>query len=217
MKYATILWDLDGTIIDSGAGVFDCFRKTFAALGVAQPTDEQLRTFVGPPLRETFGIAMGFDAATTERALAIYRDEYHAHGALNATVYEGVVDVIAASRASGRTNSLATSKALPGTKVVGEHFNFLHLFDFLGTADAAEARYTKTDVLTYALSGLTKMGADTERIILIGDRIHDIDGARHHGLEVALVTWGYGNASEWAQADHIIESPAQLLQLILSD
>lgn len=213
-KYQTILWDLDGTIVDSGAGIFESFRKTFDELGVAQPTDEVLRTYVGPPLRETFTQLIGFDEVTAARALDIYRRVYHQGAALKATVYPGVIDEIAFSRSTGRINSLATSKALPGSVLVGEHFGFIQLFDFLGTADAESKRYTKTDVLTYALEGLEKMGADTDRIILIGDRIHDVEGARHHGIEVALVTWGYGNAEEWAQADYTIESPRQLRELI---
>ncbi|MFM7029997.1 MAG: HAD hydrolase-like protein [Micrococcales bacterium] len=217
MKYTTVLWDLDGTIIDSGPGVFDSFRKTFHEMGVAQPSDAQMRTFLGPPLRTTFAEEMGFNPEQTERALGIYRGYYHAGGALNATEYPGVVGVIRATHIDGRSNSLATSKALMGVRVVGEHFGFLDAFDFLGTADWADNRISKTDVVAYALDGLRVQGANLDRVILVGDRIHDIEGARDHGIEVALVKWGYGSPDEWAQADHVVETPEELLALLLEE
>jgi len=185
MNYTAVLWDLDGTIVDSGPGIFDSFRKTFEALGQDQPTDDQLRTFIGPPMRETFGTILGYGPELTEKALATYREFYHAGGATNAVPYPGVIDVIAASRAAGKANALATSKALRGAMVVGEHFDFLKYFDFLGTADFDANRFHKADVVDYALEGLRAQGANLERVILIGDRIHDVEGARQHGIEVA--------------------------------
>jgi phosphoglycolate phosphatase len=214
MKYTTVLWDLDGTILNSGPGVFDSFRKTFDAIGHPQPTDAELRTYIGPPLRDTFKDMLGFTPEQTQHALEVYRDFYLDGGALNAHLYPGVVEVIAAAKASGIKNSLATSKAITGVTVVGEHYDFLRHFDFLGTADVAANRLSKTDVITYALDGLRGIGADLSRVVLIGDRIHDIEGARHHGIEVALVTWGYGNPDEWALADAAIDSPALLAEFL---
>jgi len=215
MKYTTVLWDLDGTIVDSGPGIFDSFRKTFDALGQPHPTDAQLRAFIGPPMRETFAVHLGYSPELTERALAVYRDFYHAGGATNAYPYDGVIDLIAASKAAGASNSLATSKAYRGAVVVGEHFDFLKHFDFLGTADFDANRFHKSDVIAYALDGLRAQGANLERVILIGDRIHDVEGAREHGIEVALVKWGYGNQAEWSQADHSVENADELRALLL--
>ena len=215
MKYTTVLWDLDGTILDSGPGVFDSFRKTFAAIGIEQPTEDQLRSYLGPPLKVTFDEHLGLDAETTQRGLEIYRDFYLDGGAINASLYPGVLELIAACRDAGITNSLATSKATTGVQLVGEHYDFLGLFDFLGTADTTVNRLNKTDVLTYALDGLTTMGADLSRVILVGDRIHDVEGARNHGIEVALVKWGYGTTEEWEQADYVVEDVAALKHLLL--
>ena len=214
MNYTAVLWDLDGTIVDSGPGIFDSFRKTFEALGQEQPTDETLRTFIGPPMRETFGSILGYGPELTDRALAVYREFYHAGGATNALPYPGVIDLIAASKVAGPANSLATSKAYRGAVVVGEHFDFLKHFDFLGTADFDANRFHKSDVVAYALNGLREQGADLSRVILIGDRIHDIEGARDHGLEVALVKWGYGNPDEWALADHVVGDAKELAALL---
>ena len=209
-KYTTVLWDLDGTVLDSGPGIFDSFRKTFDAMGMAQPTDEQLRAFVGPPLMTTFNELLGLSPDESMRAFEHYRTFYNSGGALNASLFDGVLDLVAEVGAAGITNSLATSKAINGVRLVGEHF------DFLGTADPAAGRHSKADVIEYAILGLKAAGADTSRVVLIGDRIHDIEGAREHGIEVGLVKWGYGTESEWAQADFTVETVAELRQILLS-
>lgn len=214
-NFTTVLWDLDGTIINSSPGVFDSFRKTFSKLGLPALTDHEMRPFMGPPLTTTFSEFLGFSDELTQECLNVYRDFYLNHGgALNATVYPGVLETIAASKASGKFNSLATSKAEVGTKLVGEHFDFLKYFDVLGTASNDEKRNTKAKVISYALAELQKIDADLSRVILIGDRIHDVEGAREHGIEVCLVKWGFGNDDEWALADHLV-SDAQELQALL--
>ena len=213
--FTTVLWDLDGTIIDSRAGIFNSFNHTFAAMGLPLMRREDLNPYIGPPLLDTFLLICGGDLAEAERAKAIYRERYiHGGGAIEADVFEGILDVIATSKAQGKFNSLATSKGLSGVKLVGEHFDFLHLFDVLGTATNDGTRSTKADVITYALAELELLDADLSRVVLVGDRIHDIEGAREHGIEVILVKWGSGDESEWAQADGIAETPAELAALL---
>ena len=213
--FTTILWDLDGTIIDSRAGIFNSFNHTFAAMGLPLMRREDLNPYIGPPLLDTFLQICGGDLAEAERAKAIYRESYiQGGGALDADVFDGILDVIAASKAQGKFNSLATSKGLSGVKIVGEHFDFLHLFDVLGTATNDGSRSTKADVITYALAELELLDADLTRVVLVGDRIHDVEGAREHGIEVILVKWGSGDESEWAQADGIAETPAELAALL---
>lgn len=212
--YTTVLWDLDGTILDSAPGVYESFRLTFELLGLPQIADQQLKAFLGPPLTETFGKTLGFDSRLTQRCLDVYREIYLGGEALNAALFPGVLEVIGASKAAGITNSLATSKGISGVELAGEQFGFLGLFDFLGAADARVNRHTKSEVLTYALEGLAEQGADLSSVILVGDRIHDIEGAREHGIEVVLVEWGYGTPDEWALADYVVDTPAELAQLL---
>lgn len=213
--FTTVLWDLDGTIIDSRAGIFNSFNHTLAALGLPLMAREDLNPYIGPPLLDSFLQICGGDLAEAERAKAIYRERYiQGGGALEADVFPGILDVIAASKAQGKINSLATSKGYSGVKIVGEHFDFLHLFDVLGTASNDGVRSTKADVITYALAELELIEADLSRVVLVGDRIHDIEGAREHGIEVILVKWGSGDESEWAQADAVAETPADLARLL---
>ncbi len=213
--FTTILWDLDGTIIDSRAGIFASFNHTLAAMGLPLMRREDLNPYIGPPLLDSFMQICGGDLAEAERAKAIYRERYiHGGGAIEADLFPGILEVIAACKAQGKFNSLATSKGFSGAKLAGEHFDFLHLFDVLGTATNDGTRSTKADVITYALAELELIDADLSRVVLIGDRIHDVEGAREHGIEVILVKWGSGDESEWAQADAVAETPAELAALL---
>ena len=213
-NYTTVLWDLDGTIVNSSPGVFQSFRKTFETLNLPILSDEQMLPFMGPPLTVSFK-SLGFSDDLVHTCLSVYRDYYLNHGgALNAKLYDGVVETIAKSKAAGITNSLATSKAETGTKLVGEHFDFLKYFDVLGTASNDERRNTKAKVIAYALEELQKINADLSRVILIGDRIHDVEGAREHGIDVCLVKWGFGNEAEWQQADFLVSNTAELETLL---
>ena len=214
-KYTTILWDLDGTIINSSPGVYASFNHTFKTVGMPELTSAEMQPFMGPPLRTTFQEILGLSHEQTEECLAIYRDYYLKQGgALDCELYPGIIETIQAAKAAGITNSLATSKALRGTTLVGEHFDFLKYFDVLGTAANDESRNSKTDVITYAFEELEKIGADLSRVILVGDRIHDVEGARHHNLEVVLVKWGFGNEQEWDLADYVVEDAQELKSLL---
>jgi phosphoglycolate phosphatase len=178
-------------------------------------TPAEMQPFMGPPLRTTFQEILGLSHEQTEECLAIYRDYYLKQGgALDCELYPGIIETIQAAKAAGITNSLATSKALRGTTLVGEHFDFLKYFDVLGTAANDESRNNKTDVITYAFEELEKIGADLSRVILVGDRIHDVEGARHHNLEVVLVKWGFGNEQEWDLADYVVEDAQELKSLL---
>lgn len=213
-KYPTVLWDLDGTIVNSSPGVFDSFRKTFEALNLPVLTEEQMLPFMGPPLTVTFE-GLGFDNDLVQECLRTYRDFYLNHGgAVNAHVYDGVLETLNKSQRAGIINALATSKAEVGTKLVGEHFDFLKYFDVLGTASNDEKRNTKGKVIAYALEELQKINADLDNLILIGDRIHDVEGAREHGIKVCLVKWGFGTETEWNEADYLVENAQELRQLL---
>lgn len=214
-NFTTVLWDLDGTIIDSSPGVFESFHHTFQELGLPDLTDEKMRPFMGPPLAHTFGDVLGFDADLVQECLRVYRNFYLNHGgALNATVYPGVIETLRLVKAAGIPQSLATSKALVGTTLVGEHFDFLKYFDVLGTASNDLSRHSKSQVLDYALTELKGIGADLTKTLLIGDRIYDVEGAREHGIEVCLVKWGFGTNEEFARADYLVEDARELQGLL---
>ena len=101
-----------------------------------------------------------------------------------------------------------------GVKIIGDQLGFLDLFDVLGTASNDGTRVAKADVITYALAELELIDADLSRVVLVGDRIHDVEGARHHGIDVVLVKWGAGDQHEWAQADAVVETPEELAEFL---
>lgn len=214
MTYSAVLFDLDGTIVDSAPGIFHCFEHTFRMMHREAPSREQMRPFLGPPLEATFRDAMGMTGDDLARAVAIYRAEYAAGGAITADLYPGVIDVVRAVRAAGIPVALATSKVESGVNMVLRHFDLEDDFDVLGTASNDDVRSSKADVVAFALAALDEAGADTSRVVLVGDRIHDVDGAAAHGIDSILVEWGYGDSSEWDAAGARASTPDVLRSLL---
>lgn len=214
MTYTAVLFDLDGTIVDSAPGIFHCFEHTFRMMHRESPGREAMRPFLGPPLDETFRDALGMSGDDLQRAVAIYRAEYAAGGAITAELYPGVMTVVRAVRAAGIPVALATSKVESGVRMVLRHFGLDDDFDVLGTATDDDTRSGKADVVQFALESLDDAGADISRVVLVGDRIHDVDGAAAHGIDSILVEWGYGNPTEWDAAGARASTPERLRALL---
>lgn len=212
--YTAILWDMDGTIIDSAPGIFESFRYAFDRLGVESPTDEQLRAYLGPPLLDTFREILQCDEAEGRLAVDIYREDYLTRGVYVADVFPGVRDCLTALKSAGIPLGLASSKGLSGINLVAEKFDLRGYFDAWGTASDDQRRSSKTDVVAYSLGLLAEAGHDVSSVILVGDRIHDVDGAAANGIESVLVGWGYGDESERHAATHFAETPADLMRVL---
>ncbi|MFM6968475.1 MAG: HAD hydrolase-like protein [Microbacteriaceae bacterium] len=212
--YDVVLWDLDGTVMDSAPGIYLSFEHTFARMGLTAPSRAELRRYLGPPLKSTFGEILGFSAEDTARAIALYRDEYHSVGAFAAEPFPGVVDLIEDVRAAGMVTALATSKAEKAARLVTGHFHLDHLFDVYGCATDDDVRKTKSDVLDFVLAELGERGTDRSRIVLVGDRIHDVDGAQEFGVDCVLVEWGYGSSVEFAEATGSVTTVSELREFL---
>jgi phosphoglycolate phosphatase len=115
-------------------------------------------------------------------------------------MYPGVIEVVRAVRKAGIPVALATSKVETGVRMVLRHFELDEDFDVLGTASDDDVRSAKADVVRFALDALDEAGADISRVVLVGDRIHDVEGAAIHGVDSVLVQWGYGTEDEWSEA-----------------
>jgi phosphoglycolate phosphatase len=212
--YSAVLFDLDGTIVDSAPGITATLAYTFETLGTPIPTPAQLLRWVGPPILDSFRDLAGFDSEQSRRALAIYREKYLAEGLYDATVYPGVGEVLRAIRAAGIPLSLATSKPETPARAVLQHFGLIEPFDELTGASDDEVRSAKKDVVEEAMRRLAAGGADLSRPVLVGDRHHDVDGANENGVPTIFVTWGYGSPAEAAGAVAVVDTPAQLLELL---
>jgi phosphoglycolate phosphatase len=213
--YSCILFDLDGTIVDSAPGITATLAYTFETLGLPIPTPRELMKYVGPPLLDSFRDYAHFTPEQSAEALVIYREKYLNVGAYDATQFPGVGLVLKAIHESALPMSLATSKPeLPATLIL-EHFNLANYFDIITGASEDEVRSAKSDVVAEALLRLKAMGADISRPVLVGDREHDVLGAAANNVPTIFVEWGYGSVAEQAGAVAVVSTPEELKTLLL--
>ena len=213
--FTSILFDLDGTIVDSAPGITSTLAYTFEELGRPVPGPAELLAYVGPPILDSFRERAGMSMGEAAAALAIYRPRYLEIGALDSTVFPGVADVLKAVHAAGIPLSLATSKPETPAKLILGHYGLLGEFDVITGASDDEVRSSKADVVAEALVRLAAIGADLSRPVLVGDRTHDVEGAAANGIPTIFVDWGYGGAEEQAGAIAVMPTPADLQKLLL--
>jgi phosphoglycolate phosphatase len=214
--YSAILFDLDGTIVDSAPGITSTLAYTFETLGLPVPSDADLRAFVGPPILDSFRDLTHLDRATSMRALAVYRERYTTHGVTDATIYPGVADVLKAISDAGIPLSLATSKPEGPARVILDHLNVLRYFTVVTGASEDESRSAKKDVVAEALHRLRAFDADLSNPIMVGDRFYDVDGAAANDVPTIYVDWGYGSPAEQEKAIAVVSDAARLAELLLA-
>src|SRR5476651_879105 len=213
--FTSILFDLDGTIVDSAPGITATLAYTFETMGLPVPSPANLLGYVGPPILDSFRDRAGMSLGEAAEALAIYRPQYLESCALDSSVFPGVGDVLRAVHAAGIPLSLATSKPETPATLMLSHFGLLQEFDIITGASDDEVRSSKEDVVAEALVRLDAFGADLSRPVLVGDREHDIEGATASGVPTIFVDWGYGSALEQAGSIAIAHTPAELQRLLL--
>ena len=191
----TILFDLDGTLTDSGEGIINCAILALEHFGCPIPTREEMRVFVGPPLHESF-IKHGVPADKTEEAIAVYRSRYIPIGAYENTPYPGIRELLEALKADGHTLYVATSKPEAMSIKILEYFDLAKYFDMICGATMDTSRSSKEDVIAYLL----EMNGRADNIIMVGDTKFDVLGAKHHGIRTVGVSWGYGKVEEMVSA-----------------
>jgi len=182
-----VIFDLDGTLTDSAEGVVASFRHALATIGAEIPEGDLAGRVVGPPMHHTLA-AMGLGDRADE-AITAYRDDYTSRGWAMNSVFDGVAALLADLRAAGVRLAVATSKVEPTARRILDHFGLTDHFDVIAGANVDGTRATKTDVLSRALSQLQPL---PERVVMVGDRIHDVEGAAEHGIGTLVVGWGYG-------------------------
>ncbi|MFP5290881.1 MAG: HAD hydrolase-like protein [Actinomycetes bacterium] len=212
--FTAILLDLDGTITDSAPGITDTLAYTYEQLGMAVPAYDELLRWVGPPIMDSFRDLAGMDQPTAERALEIYRARYLDRGAYDSTLYPGMGLLVRDIADAGIPLSLATSKPeLPATLML-EHFTIAQCFTVITGASADETRSEKADVVEEALRRLRDLDVSLDNVVMIGDRIHDIEGAAEHGVPTIAVEWGYGTDDERDHAALVASTTDELRSLL---
>ena len=182
-----VIFDLDGTLTDSAGGVVSSFRHALTAVGAEVPGGDLAARVVGPPMHHTLSeLGLGDRA---EEAIAAYRADYTTRGWAMNRVYDGIPELLADLRAAAVRLAVATSKAEPTARHILEHFGLAQHFDVIAGAGLDGSRATKAEVLSHALEQLHTL---PQRVIMVGDRRHDVDGAAAHDIDTVLVGWGYG-------------------------
>ena len=194
-----VIFDLDGTLTDSARGVVASFRHALAAVGAAVPDGDLAAQVVGPPMQHTME-TLGLGDRAVE-AVAAYRADYTSRGwAMNA-MFDGIDDLLSDLRAGGVRLAVATSKAEHTARRILEHFGIDGHFEVIAGATVDGTRATKSEVLAHALSQLEPL---PQRVLMVGDRAHDVEGAAEHGIATVVVGWGYGrDDATGAAAAHV--------------
>lgn len=208
---AVLFFDLDGTLIDSAAGITRCVAHALEKLGEPVPPREDLRRWIGPALRDSFGPLLN-DAARTEQAVAFYRERFESHGWAEHEVYAGIADAIDGLAADGHRLAVVTAKNEPHAVKILAHLPFGHHFETISGATLDGRLSHKPELIAEALD---RLGVDAGACWMIGDRRMDIEGANHHGMRSVGVAWGFGGETELraAGATEIVHRTAQLRAL----
>ena len=214
--HTVIIFDLDGTLLDTSPGIFATANHTMQALGFEALPESQLRKFVGPPLAACFRIACGLDEALIPRACSIYRAEYAKGAMYQASAYDGIVELLEALRERGLILLVATLKhedmalKILERKGLADYFTSVHGSDSDGVL-------TKKDIILNALKAVDRHpGPD---VLMVGDTPHDMDGASDAGVDFVAVDWGFGyhRGERIPPGDAVlgtIDEPAQLLSFL---
>ena len=183
-NYDVILFDLDGTLTDSAPGILNSVRYACRKLGLEIPSEATLRKFLGPPLIDSFRTLAGLSDAEADHAVSAFREYFPTKGIFENEVYDGVPALLADLKAAGKTVIIATSKPEDFAKRIMAHFDLAQYCDFVCGATMDETRTDKAEVIAYALE--TAGIIDKSRVVMVGDREHDVVGAKKNGLPVLV-------------------------------
>lgn len=210
-----LFFDLDGTLTDPALGITNSFKHALECFGLEIPTYEKLCSFIGPPLVDTFRTQFGFSEEKAALGVVKYREYFAEKGLLENSVYPGIPNLLSDLKDAGKKLVVATSKPEEYSIRIIEHFGLAPYFENVCGSLMDESRSKKDQVIEYALER-NKIG-DRSKVLMVGDRKHDILGAKKTGLKSCGVLFGYGSLDELNEAgtDYIAEDMAELKKICL--
>ena len=212
LSISVVLFDVDGTIVDSAPAVMSAFRGALSDYDLPIPDDQRLRTYVGPPLWYSFG-DLGYEGELLANLVSRYREQYQAHY-LDPEPFPGVIDLLHDLHDAGVPLATATSKQAPMALAQMEHLGLSDVFDVIAGA-TPDPGSSKATVIREALTRLEALGVDFSAPVLVGDSIWDVRGAKEAGIPVIGVGWGYGTEDGLEDADAVCETVEELRSFIL--
>ena len=217
MRYEYILFDLDGTLTDSGIGITNSVMYALEKYGIEVSDRRELNKFIGPPLWNSFEDYYGFSKEEAKTAVEYYREYYREKGIFENLVYDGFEDLLKTLKDNNMILIVATSKSEVFAKQILEHFGIAKYFDYVAGSELDGTRVKKYEVIKYALESCNI--TELSKAIMIGDREHDIIGAKAVGIDSIGVVFGYGDKSELekAGADFIVETVADIGKVLFNE
>ncbi|MEQ8156707.1 MAG: HAD family hydrolase [Clostridiaceae bacterium] len=217
MKYEYILFDLDGTLTDSAIGITNSVMYALNKYGIEVSDRSELYRFVGPPLSDSFENFYGFSREDAKEAVEYYREYYREKGIFENLVYDGCENLLKTLKDNDMTLAVATSKPEVFARQILEHFDMAKYFTYIAGSNLDGTRVKKGEVIRYALESCNIR--DLSKTIMIGDREHDIIGAKEAGIDSIGVLFGYGDKDELvtAGADFIADRVSDIGQVLLKN
>lgn len=194
----SILFDLDGTLCDPREGIVHCLQYALGELGIAEPAEDQLVRYIGPPLHESFAALLGAtDVELIQRAVGLYRKRFTSKGMFENKLYPGITDALAALKAAHDRLLVVTSKPTIFARQIIAHFGLGEFFQNVYGSELNGTRANKRELISHVLQQETIVSA---KAVMIGDREHDIKGATANRVRAVGVLWGYGSREELTRA-----------------
>lgn len=215
MAYEIILFDLDGTLVDSRVGITKSIEYALQKLGIPSPSLKELEHFIGPPLKPNFMKTFNLTEAQADQAIAFYRERFNPIGVYENEVYPGVEPMLQLLHKTQKQLFIATTKPTEFAKVILEHRQLDVYFNGIVGSNLDGTGQHKHEVIAKVLTLCGRYSKSS--VVMVGDRHHDIDGARRHGIASIGVTWGFGSREELvtAQADKVVDTTAELTSFLL--
>lgn len=209
-----VLFDLDGTLTDSQTGIKNAIKYSLASFGIAVEDDDWLRPWLGPPLVDSIMKYCGFDRDQAMVGTLKFREYYNRQGYAENKVYPGIEELLKTLQQQQYQLMTATSKPEEAARRILQHFGLDQYFVYIGGASLDESRVRKADVIRHVLE--TNNITQLSEVMMVGDREHDVFGAKETGLEVIGVLYGYGDREELEQAgaDYIVETAGEILHYL---
>lgn len=211
--YKYVFLDLDGTLTDPFLGITNSVKYALTKFNINK-TNEELKCFIGPPLRYSFVEYAGLTTSEAEEAVKYYREVFSVTGLFENEIYPDTIKVLDELKSLNCILVLATSKPEKFSIEILKHFNIYHYFDFCSCATMDKSRDNKTDIIKYAIESLNIKNLD--EVLMVGDRHHDVVGAKENNIKCCYVTYGYGTVDEAKEygANYIIDKFPDLIEII---
>lgn len=214
-KYKAVFFDFDGTVADTGDGIFHSVKYAIKESGFSPLSEESLRTFIGPPVFDSFKRELGMDEEQSAFAVMKYREEYSREGIFRFTLYDGIENLLRELKVNGIQTAIASSKPYNFILRIIDYLNFGDLIDFISCPLSDKANESKVILVSRCVEHFE---IEKSEAIMVGDRHFDINGANGAGVESIGVTFGYGDEKELsnAGATHIAHNADDIRNIIFS-